>query len=124
MRELKQYLSRVAPWHPVENHTGEPCLSRTRVRVEEPSTASGPDSCSAAKAPEFESWQDVVDDSSLRVLPTWCRHRLGVNEEGQRDQRTAEVCLGEVRAAKQDYPPPNFLIIQEPLWPCPTGLRT
>jgi hypothetical protein len=27
------------------------------------------------------------------------------------DQRTAEICLSEVRAAKQDYPPPNFLIL-------------
>jgi WD40 repeat protein len=36
--------------------------------------------------------------------------RWGVNEEAQRDQRTAEICLGEVDAAKT-YPPPNFLIL-------------
>jgi WD40 repeat protein len=36
--------------------------------------------------------------------------RWGVNEEAQRDQRTAEICLGEVDAAK-GYPPPNFLIL-------------
>ncbi|MEQ1613285.1 MAG: DUF4062 domain-containing protein, partial [Hyphomicrobiaceae bacterium] len=36
--------------------------------------------------------------------------RWGVSEEAQLDQRTAEICLGEVRAAK-DYPPPNFLIM-------------
>jgi WD40 repeat protein len=37
--------------------------------------------------------------------------RWGVNEEAQLDQRTAEICLNEVRAAKLDYPPPNFLIM-------------
>lgn len=37
--------------------------------------------------------------------------RWGVNEEAQLDQRTAKICVGEVRAAKQDYPPPNFLIM-------------
>jgi hypothetical protein len=36
--------------------------------------------------------------------------RWGVNEEAQRDQRTAEICLGEVDAAK-GYPPPNFVIL-------------
>ena len=36
--------------------------------------------------------------------------RWGVNEEAQLDQRTAEICLGEVRAATS-YPPPNFLIM-------------
>ena len=36
--------------------------------------------------------------------------RWGVNEEAQLDQRTAEICLGEVSAAK-DYPPPNFLVM-------------
>ena len=36
--------------------------------------------------------------------------RWGVSEEAQLDQRTAEICLGEVSAAK-DYPPPNFLIM-------------
>ena len=36
--------------------------------------------------------------------------RWGVNEEAQLDQRTAEICLGEVSAAK-GYPPPNFLIM-------------
>jgi hypothetical protein len=36
--------------------------------------------------------------------------RWGVNEEAQLDQRTAEICLGEVDAAKR-YPPPNFLIL-------------
>jgi len=33
-----------------------------------------------------------------------------VNAEAQLDQRTAEICLGEVAAAKR-YPPPNFLIM-------------
>jgi WD40 repeat protein len=37
--------------------------------------------------------------------------RWGVNEEAQRDQRTAEICLGEVDAAKGGYPLPNFLIL-------------
>jgi len=36
--------------------------------------------------------------------------RWGVNEEAQLDQRTAEICLGEVAAAKH-YPSPNFLIM-------------
>ena len=36
--------------------------------------------------------------------------RWGVSEEAQLDQRTAEICLGEVEAAK-DYPPPNFLML-------------
>jgi hypothetical protein len=36
--------------------------------------------------------------------------RWGVNEEAQLDQRTAEICLGEVAAAKR-YPSPNFLIM-------------
>jgi len=36
--------------------------------------------------------------------------RWGVNEEAQLDQRTAEICLGEVEAAKR-YPPPNLLIM-------------
>src|SRR5262245_55597622 len=36
--------------------------------------------------------------------------RWGVNEEAQLDQRTAEICLGEVAAAKR-YPSPNFLIL-------------
>jgi hypothetical protein len=36
--------------------------------------------------------------------------RWGVNEEAQLDQRTAEICLGELKATK-DYPPPNFLIM-------------
>ena len=33
-----------------------------------------------------------------------------MNEEAQLDQRTAEICLGEVAAAKR-YPSPNFLIM-------------
>jgi Domain of unknown function (DUF4062) len=36
--------------------------------------------------------------------------RWGVNEEAQLDQRTTDICLGEVNAAK-DYPTPNFLIM-------------
>jgi len=36
--------------------------------------------------------------------------RWGVNEEAQLDQRTAEICLSEVEAAKR-YPPPNLLIM-------------
>jgi hypothetical protein len=36
--------------------------------------------------------------------------RWGVNDEAHLDQRTAEICLGEVAAAK-GYPPPNFLIM-------------
>ena len=36
--------------------------------------------------------------------------RWGVNEEAQLDQRTAEICLGEVSAAK-GYPAPNFLVL-------------
>jgi hypothetical protein len=36
--------------------------------------------------------------------------RWGVSEEAQLDQRTTEICVGEVHAAK-GYPPPNFLIM-------------
>jgi WD40 repeat protein len=36
--------------------------------------------------------------------------RWGVNEEAQLDQRTAEICLSEVAAAK-GYPSPNFLVM-------------
>jgi WD40 repeat protein len=36
--------------------------------------------------------------------------RWGVSEEAQLDQRTVEICLGEVTSAK-GYPPPNFLIM-------------
>lgn len=36
--------------------------------------------------------------------------RWGINVEAQLNQRTSDICLGEVRAAK-GYPPPNFLIL-------------
>ena len=36
--------------------------------------------------------------------------RWGVNEEAHLDQRTVEICIDEVQAAK-GYPPPNFLIM-------------
>lgn len=36
--------------------------------------------------------------------------RWGVNDEAQLNQRTAEICLGEVSAA-MSYPAPNFLIM-------------
>ena len=36
--------------------------------------------------------------------------RWGVNEEAQLDQRTVEICLDEVVAAKR-YPAPNLLIM-------------
>jgi WD40 repeat protein len=36
--------------------------------------------------------------------------RWGVNKEAQLDQRTTEICLGEVAAAKR-YPAPNLLIM-------------
>jgi WD40 repeat protein len=36
--------------------------------------------------------------------------RWGINEEAHLDQRTADICLGEVHAAK-GYPAPNFLIM-------------
>ena len=42
--------------------------------------------------------------SVVRLRPT------AVSEEAQLDQRTAEICLGEVAAAKH-YPSPNFLIM-------------
>jgi hypothetical protein len=70
---------------------------------------------------DFVAERDVLQREVFPELDTYCTAkgyqfypldmRWGVNEEAQLDQRTAEICLGEVRAAKQEYPPPNFLIL-------------
>ncbi|HTV30604.1 MAG TPA: AAA family ATPase [Xanthobacteraceae bacterium] len=70
---------------------------------------------------DFAAERDVLQRQVFPALDAYCTAkgyqfypldlRWGVNEEAQLDQRTAEICLNEVRAAKQDYPPPNFLIL-------------
>jgi hypothetical protein len=70
---------------------------------------------------DFAAERDVLQRDVFPTLDAYCAAkgyqfypldlRWGINEEAQLDQRTAEICLNEVRAAKQDYPPPNFLIL-------------
>jgi len=70
---------------------------------------------------DFKAERDILQGEVFPALDTYCTAkgyqfypidlRWGVNEEAQLDQRTAEICVGEVRAAKQGYPPPNFLIM-------------
>lgn len=70
---------------------------------------------------DFAAERDVLQREVFPALDAYCTAigyqfypidlRWGVNEEAQLDQRTAEICLNEVRASKQDYPPPNFLIM-------------
>ena len=69
---------------------------------------------------DFAQERELLQSKVFPALDTYCAAkgyqflpldlRWGVSEEAQLDQRTAEICLGEVRAAK-DYPPPNFLIM-------------
>jgi WD40 repeat protein len=70
---------------------------------------------------DFSDERDVLQRRVFPELDAYCTARgyqfypldlrWGVNEEAQLDQRTVEICLNEVRAAKTDYPPPNFLIM-------------
>src|SRR5580658_6216799 len=70
---------------------------------------------------DFAAERDMLQREVFPALDAYCTAkgyqfypldlRWGVNEEAQLDQRTAEICLNEVHAAKQDYPPPNFLIL-------------
>src|ERR1700692_4296115 len=70
---------------------------------------------------DFAAERNVLQREVFPTLDAYCTTngyqflpldlRWGVNEEAQLDQRTAEICLNEVRAAKRDYPPPNFLIM-------------
>jgi WD40 repeat protein len=70
---------------------------------------------------DFAAERDVLQRRAFPALEAYCTSkgyqfypidlRWGVNEEAQLDHRTAEICLREVHAAKQDYPPPNFLIM-------------
>ena len=69
---------------------------------------------------DFAQERELLQSKVFPALDAYCAAkgyqflpldlRWGVSEEAQLDQRTAEICLGEVRAAK-DYPPPNFLIM-------------
>jgi WD40 repeat protein len=70
---------------------------------------------------DFAAERDVLQKEVFPALDAYCATegyqfypldlRWGVNEEAQLDHRTTEICLNEVRTAKQDYPPPNFLIL-------------
>ncbi len=69
---------------------------------------------------DFGEERSLLQRSVFPELESYCSARYfnfravdlrwGVNEEAQRDQRTAEICLEEVRAAK-GYPAPNMLIL-------------
>jgi hypothetical protein len=69
---------------------------------------------------DFVREREVLQSKVFPALDAYCAAkgyqfhaidlRWGVNEEAQLDQRTAEICLGEVDAAKR-YPPPNLLIL-------------
>jgi hypothetical protein len=69
---------------------------------------------------DFSAERELLQSKVFPALDAYCAAkshqfypidlRWGVNEEAQLDQRTAEICLEEVRAAK-GYPPPNFLIM-------------
>jgi WD40 repeat protein len=69
---------------------------------------------------DFAEEREVLQNKVFPALDTYCAAngfqfhpidlRWGVNEEAQLNQRAAEICLSEVRAAK-GYPPPNFLIM-------------
>src|SRR5438477_8485689 len=70
---------------------------------------------------DFETERKVLQSEVFPALDASCTARgyqfypldlrWGVNEEAHLDQRTTEICVSEVRAAKADYPPPNFLIM-------------
>ena len=69
---------------------------------------------------DFAQERELLQSKVFPALDVYCAARgyqfhavdlrWGVNEEAQLDQRTAEICLGEVSAAK-GYPAPNFLIM-------------
>jgi WD40 repeat protein len=69
---------------------------------------------------DFAQERELLQSKVFPALDTHCAAkgyqfhaidlRWGVNAEAQLDQRTAEICLGEVAAAKR-YPPPNVLIM-------------
>jgi len=69
---------------------------------------------------DFAQEREVLQNKVFAALDTYCAAmgyqfqpidlRWGVNEEAQLDHSTAEICLGEVCAAK-GYPPPNFLVM-------------
>ena len=69
---------------------------------------------------DFAQERELLQSTVFPALDAYCAARgyqfhavdlrWGVNEEAQLDQRTAEICLGEVSAAK-GYPAPNFLIM-------------
>jgi hypothetical protein len=69
---------------------------------------------------DFKAEREILQNQVFTALEAHCAAkgyqfypldlRWGVSEEAQLDQRTAEICLGEVRAALA-YPPPNFLIM-------------
>ena len=69
---------------------------------------------------DFAAEREVLQNKVFSALDAYCATkgyqfypldlRWGVGEEAHLDQRTAEICLAEVRAAK-GYPPPNFLIM-------------
>jgi WD40 repeat protein len=70
---------------------------------------------------DFTAERDILQRRVFPTLDAYCIAkgyqfhpldlRWGINDEAQLDQRTTEICLNEVRAAKKDYPPPNFLIM-------------
>ncbi len=69
---------------------------------------------------DFQSEREVLQAQIFPALDAYCSAkgyqfypldmRCGINEEAGLDQRTADICLEEVEAAK-GYPPPNFLIL-------------
>jgi hypothetical protein len=69
---------------------------------------------------DFLAERELLQDEVFPALDAYCATkgyqflpldlRWGVNEEAHLDQRTTEICLAEVQAAK-GYPPPNFLIM-------------
>ena len=69
---------------------------------------------------DFAAEREILQSRVFPALDAYCATkdyqfypidlRWGVSEEAHLDQRTAEICLAEVRAAK-GYPPPNFLIM-------------
>ena len=69
---------------------------------------------------DFAQERELLQETVFPGLDAYCAAkgyqflpldmRWGISEEAHLDQRTAEICLGEVDAAK-GYPAPNFLIM-------------
>ena len=69
---------------------------------------------------DFSQEREILQGEVFSALDAYCAAkgyqflpldmRWGINEEAHLDQRTADICLGEVHAAK-GYPTPNFLIM-------------